>query len=80
MLFGDRLKELREAKGMSQEGLARAAGISTSAVSKLEQKIVDPNWTTVQALARALGVSCQSFEISDAEAEAPAPKRKRRKR
>jgi transcriptional regulator with XRE-family HTH domain len=80
MEFGDRLKELREAAGLSQEGLARAAGISTSAVSKLEQKLVDPGWQTVQALARALGVSCQAFE-SDAPVEQPeSPARKGRKR
>ena len=66
MVFGDRLKTLREAAGMSQEALARCAGISTSAVSKLEQKKVEPTWPTVQALARALGVGCQTFEdISD---------------
>jgi transcriptional regulator with XRE-family HTH domain len=70
------LKELREAAGMSQEALARAANISTSAVSKLEQKLVDPGWLTVQALARALGVSCQAFE-SDTPADQPEPPAKK---
>jgi transcriptional regulator with XRE-family HTH domain len=82
MAFGDRLKELREAAGMSQEALARAANISTSAVSKLEQKLVDPGWQTVQALARALGVTCQAFESDapDDQPEAPPPAKKGRKR
>jgi len=76
MQFGDRLKELREAKGMSQEALARAAGISTSAISKLEQKLVDPNWQTVQALARVLGVSCSIFEESAGQGATPPAKKK----
>jgi transcriptional regulator with XRE-family HTH domain len=64
--FGRRLKELREAKGLSQEGLARLANISVSSVSKLEQSgEQDPAWSTVQALARSLGVTCESF--SDAQ-------------
>jgi transcriptional regulator with XRE-family HTH domain len=81
MTFGERLKELREAAGMSQEALARAANISTSTVSKMEQRTIDPSWSTVQALARALGVSCQAFE-SDApveQAEPPAKKGRKRK-
>lgn len=63
--FGPRLKELREKAGLTQEGLARAAGLSSSFVSKIEQRSPDPSWTTVQALARALGVSCEAFGASD---------------
>jgi transcriptional regulator with XRE-family HTH domain len=36
--FGRRLKELREAAGLTQESLARAADVSVSSVSKLEQR------------------------------------------
>ena len=71
MTFGERLKELREAAGLSQDGLARAAGLSTSTVAKIERLDIDPSWTTVQALARALGVSTEAFQD-----EAPAPKRR----
>ncbi|MFL5909283.1 MAG: helix-turn-helix domain-containing protein [Gaiellaceae bacterium] len=59
--FGDRLKALREGKGMTQEGLARAAGVSVGTVSKLEQKGIDPSWSTVQKLAGALGVPVGDF-------------------
>lgn len=59
--FGDRLKALREGKGMTQEGLARAAGVSVGTVSKLEQKGIDPSWSTVQKLAAALGVPVGAF-------------------
>jgi transcriptional regulator with XRE-family HTH domain len=71
MTFGERLKELREAAALSQDGLARQAGLSTSTVAKIERLDIDPSWTTVQALARALGVSTEAFQD-----EAPAPKRR----
>ena len=71
MTFGERLKELREAAALSQDGLARQAGLSTSTVAKIERLDMDPSWTTVQALARALGVSTEAFQD-----EAPAPKRR----
>jgi transcriptional regulator with XRE-family HTH domain len=61
MTFGERLRRLRDAAGFSQEGLARAAGLSTSTVAKIEQRGIDPSWTTVQALARALGVEVSAF-------------------
>jgi transcriptional regulator with XRE-family HTH domain len=81
MTFGERLKALREAADMSQEALARAAGVSTSTVSKMEQRSIDPSWSTVQALARALGVDCRAFETEDAgQAEAEKPAKKTRKR
>jgi len=60
--FGKRLKQLREAAGLTQEGLARAAGLSTSAVARIEQRGKDPAWSTVQRLARALGVALSAFE------------------
>lgn len=80
MTFGERLKALRESAGMSQETLARAAGVSTSTVSKMEQRSIDPSWSTVQALARALGVDCTAFQADDADQAEAAPAKKTRKR
>jgi transcriptional regulator with XRE-family HTH domain len=61
-LFGVRLKELRLAKDLSQAKLADAAGVSLSVVFKAEQGVsCDPPWSTVQALAEALGVDCKAF-------------------
>jgi transcriptional regulator with XRE-family HTH domain len=65
--FGKRLKQLRTRAKMTQEQLARAANISTSSVSKLEQLDQDPSWSTVQALARAMGISCEAFNTLDPE-------------
>jgi transcriptional regulator with XRE-family HTH domain len=56
-VLGRRLKELREAAGLSQQALAVAAGLSTSVVSQVEQgQRQDPRISTVAALAEALGV------------------------
>jgi transcriptional regulator with XRE-family HTH domain len=72
--FNERLKELREKAGLTQEGLARAADISLSAVSKLEQNPTDPSWSTVQSLAKALGVDCKAFEAGSDKPSSKAKK------
>src|SRR3954469_9096297 len=72
--FGERLRRLRETAGLSQEALARAAGLSTSTIAKVEQRGIDPSWTTVQALATALGVSSEAFRSGVADEPAgPRP-------
>lgn len=83
--FNELLRKYRIAAGLSQDGLARKAGLSTSAVSKLEQNKTDPSWSTVQRLAQALDVETTAFtdeELSiggPAEPEEkPAPKRRRK--
>src|SRR5262245_7531048 len=73
--FGARLKQLREAAGLSQQGLAVAAGMNVFGVAKLEQGINGPTWGSVLALARALKVSCEAFvteDRADPSAEAPS--------
>jgi predicted transcriptional regulator len=47
---------------MTQQGLAVAAGLSVSFVGKLEAGKVDPSWSTVIRLARALGVGVAAFD------------------
>jgi transcriptional regulator with XRE-family HTH domain len=61
--FKDMLKALREKKGLTQEALARAAGLSLGHVARLEQgRVCDPGWSVVKALAKALGVSVAAFD------------------
>jgi transcriptional regulator with XRE-family HTH domain len=69
--FAAKLKEQREAAGLSQAELAKRAGLHTQAVAKLEQGIRDPAFATVQVLASALGVSVAVFEET-APSSAPA--------
>lgn len=59
--FGGRLKGLREAAGLSQQALADRAGLNVFGVAKLEQGQREPAWSTVLALAAALGVTCEAF-------------------
>jgi transcriptional regulator with XRE-family HTH domain len=59
--FGLRLKELREGAGLSQPQLAERAGMNRFGVAKLEQGVREPSWSTIKALCKALGVSCDAF-------------------
>ncbi len=65
--FGERLRDLRKQADKTQEGLARAANVSTSSVSKLEAGTVEPSWAMVQALAKALGVGVEAFAEGSAK-------------
>ncbi len=51
-----RLKRLRTVKKMSQAALAKRAGLTREYVNKLEAGKQDPSLTTINALAKALGV------------------------
>ena len=50
------LRVVRELRGMTQEELAEASGISKIAISKLENAHRSPQWETVRRLASALSV------------------------
>jgi transcriptional regulator with XRE-family HTH domain len=65
MEFGERLKQLREQAGLSQNALARAAGIDSTHLSRIENaKQGAPRMTTVVKLVRALG-----FSLTDEQAQ-----------
>jgi transcriptional regulator with XRE-family HTH domain len=51
------VKRLREAQGLSQEALAKKAGISRGYLARLETARQDPTLTVVEKLAKALKVS-----------------------
>jgi len=58
MTFGQRLRELREAKGMSQRELAQKTAISFAYVSRLETGVrPPPKEEVILALARVLGAN-----------------------
>lgn len=52
-----RLKRLREERAVTQEQLAFDAGITVSALSRIERGLNSPGWTTVRRIIDALGVS-----------------------
>lgn len=52
--FGLRVKELRDAKGMTQEDLADAANLFRTYLSRIETGMANPSLTVIHALAQAL--------------------------
>lgn len=54
--FGQRVRDLREARGLSRMKLAAAAGVSLSTLLLMEMGRTAPRLDTVFALAEALGV------------------------
>lgn len=58
MTFGQRIRQLRQARGLTQRDLAKKAGISYAYVSKLETgSMSPPRHRVIQSLARVLGAS-----------------------
>ena len=54
--LGDRVREQRRTRGLTQEDLAEALDLSVAYVSLIERGGRNPPYTTVVAIARALGV------------------------
>jgi transcriptional regulator with XRE-family HTH domain len=54
--IGGRLKELRERNLLTQAELGVAAGVSRDQVSRIERDEVNPRFSTIRKLARALNV------------------------
>lgn len=54
--FGQRLRELRTARGVSQDGLAEKTGIHSTAIGRLERGDREPKLRTILRVARGLGV------------------------
>ena len=57
MNIGNKIRELRKQRGITQEQLAKSIGISFQAVSKWENNIALPDITLVPVLASYFGVS-----------------------
>jgi len=51
------LRGLRERAGITREGLAYEAGITTGSLARVELGQSVPSWATVRSIAVALGVS-----------------------
>ena len=66
-----RLRELREAAGLTQAQLAERIGVGQRQVSKIENGAISPSLGSIRALARALQVPVTSLfrefdEVTDA--------------
>lgn len=65
--LGDRLRQLRSERNISQRDLAHLAGLSPNSISLIERDETSPSVATLQSLATALNIRMSYFF----EAEAP---------
>jgi len=59
--FGDRLRELRKEKGLSQEALALACGLDRTYIGGVERGERNISLINIHSLAVALGISAKEF-------------------
>jgi len=73
--LGDKVRATRKAAGISQEEVARRAGVSLNVINRLERGVIlDPHYSTLRGIASALGVPVEDLVREPAlaeEAEAP---------
>jgi XRE family transcriptional regulator, regulator of sulfur utilization len=62
---GARLKQLRQARKLTQEQLGEAAGLSYKFVGEIERGVGNPTLTTLDALANALQVAITDLLVED---------------
>lgn len=72
--FGQRLRVLRENRGISVRGLAKTVGVSSVTVWKWEKGDAAPRQRTLGILAEALGVTLSAFRnLENVEAKPRSP-------
>ena len=59
--LGDRLRQLRSERNISQRDLARLAGLSPNSISLIERDETSPSVATLQSLAAALNIRMSYF-------------------
>lgn len=64
VLFGQRLRELRRERGMSQEAFADHCGYARSYMSRLERGAGNPSLDAIEVLASALNVDVRDLFVA----------------
>ncbi|HKI30302.1 MAG TPA: helix-turn-helix transcriptional regulator [Gemmataceae bacterium] len=81
MRFAEKLRQLRDAAGLSEAKLAEASGVSFSSVHEYGLGRRKPSFAAVVKIARALGVTCEAFAgCEDMADEAPGAAARPKKR
>jgi transcriptional regulator with XRE-family HTH domain len=76
MTFAEKIRALREAKGLSEAKLAQVAGLPFGTLHNYVLGTRKPSFEAVLRLSRALGVTCQAFaDCEDESGEMAAPAR-----
>jgi transcriptional regulator with XRE-family HTH domain len=69
--MGGRLRQARQAKGLSLRGLAEVLGVSPSLISQVETGRAKPSVNTLYALVTELGISLDTLLFMDTQPPAP---------
>jgi transcriptional regulator with XRE-family HTH domain len=70
--IGDKVRATRKAAGISQEEVARRAGVSLNVINRLERGVIlDPHYSTLRGIASALGVPVEDLVREPAFASRP---------
>lgn len=64
--MGDRLREVRQSRGLSLRALAGRVGVSPSLISQVETSRARPSVSTLYAIASELGISLDELMFADA--------------
>jgi len=84
MTFAEKMRELRDAKGLSEQKLADASGLPAGTIHGYGLGRRKPSFAAVVRIAKALGVDCTAFaecediareEEPEAADDKPAPKK-----
>ncbi len=73
-VFSDRLRLIREKRGLSQRELARRCELSINQISRYENSVIEPSLSALQAIIRELAVSADYLlGFIDEIQDTPAP-------
>ena len=75
--LGTRLRNLRHARGISQEGLADLAGLHRTYIGGIERGERNASVVNLMALAKALGISLSTL-VEDVDFEGQPPRERER--
>lgn len=71
--LGKAIREFRQERGMTQEALAQEAGVTVGHMSMIERGHANPTWSTVKAIADALGRRMVDLVRRESEIKAQEP-------
>ena len=63
--LGNKLKNVRKTRGLTQEELSALSGVSTRHISKIEKGVMNPSYEILTQIAAALGMTPDDFFASD---------------
>lgn len=65
MNIGEKIRKVREAKGLSQKEISAMVNMDQSQYSKIENGKTDPTTSTLEKIAKALGIDVSELFVSD---------------